>query len=522
MRFGFAVPLLWMLALALLMPVTAKAASLEELVMPGPVIQGHAKLESDCGQCHTPFSKTSQSTLCLACHKETNADVTGQQGFHGRIKNIATTECKQCHTEHKGRDADIVLLDKETFNHRATDFQIGGAHARVVCASCHVAGKKFRQAPSECVACHKADDRHKGTLGKDCASCHTDKGWREARFDHDRATKFPLVGRHREVLCASCHTNEQYKKTPTDCFSCHRLNDVHGGRFGQKCEQCHSTTDWRRTKFDHNKQTKFPLLGAHARTTCRGCHSEKIFGDKLDTACISCHRNDDEHHGRNGPTCENCHSVETWGKSSFNHAKTKFPLRGKHAKLACETCHKGTVGTEKLGITCDACHQRDDVHKGQLGQKCDNCHNVNGWGEKVFFDHDLTRFPLIGLHAVVPCEECHISPTYKGTTLDCVGCHEKRDVHKRQLGTKCGTCHNPNGWTLWRFDHNTQTDFVLDGAHEGRKCEACHRTPVRGDASLPKACNACHQGDDEHRGRFGQQCDRCHTTRSFKDIRLNQ
>ncbi|MDH5410085.1 MAG: cytochrome C [Alphaproteobacteria bacterium] len=503
--------------------MASHATTLEELVMPGPVIEGHAKIETECGKCHEPFSKTKQSSLCVACHKETGSDITDGRGFHGRIKNIATTECKQCHSEHKGRDADIVRLDRETFDHGATDFPLKGAHKGEVCKSCHAPETKFNKAPATCIACHKTDDRHKGRLGDKCANCHTETNWREARFDHDRATKFPLVGRHDKVVCAACHMNENYSKTPRECVACHRLNDVHAGSFGKECEKCHVPDDWRRVKFDHDRQTKFPLKGAHKSATCRACHSEKIFGDKLGSACIDCHRNDDEHKGRNGPKCDSCHSVTNWGKSRFNHDKdTRFPLREMHANLACETCHKGSVFKDKLGTSCNACHASDDVHKGRLGDQCERCHNVGGWAKKVFFDHDLTRFPLIGLHAVVPCEECHLAATYKGTSLECTTCHEKSDTHKRRLGTQCGSCHNPNGWALWRFDHTTQTKFTLDGGHKGLLCDACHRKPVRKEISMNSSCNSCHSGDDIHNRRFGQRCERCHVTSSFKEIRLNQ
>lgn len=490
--------------------------------MPGPVIAGHAKFESECSKCHEPFSKTKQSNLCVACHKETGADITKRLGFHGRIKNIASTECKQCHTEHEGRGADIVRLDRETFDHGATDFLLKGAHARAACEACHAPKKKFRQAPATCIACHKADDRHRGRLGEKCSNCHTEQTWREARFDHGRATKYPLTGRHREILCAACHVNERYKDTPKECNACHRLEDVHGGKFGNKCGKCHATTNWRKFSFDHNRQTKFPLKGAHVSITCRSCHSEKIYGDKLATTCISCHRNDDEHKGRNGPKCESCHSVVSWRKTRFDHNRdTKFPLRESHAKLVCEACHKGAVYKEKLSATCNACHQRDDVHKGRLGVQCERCHNVGGWAKKVFFDHDITRFPLIGLHAVVPCEECHLAATYKGTTLECADCHKKSDTHKRRLGTKCGSCHNPNGWAFWRFDHNTQTKYVLDGKHVGLHCNACHRKPMRKKVVQASSCNACHSSDDVHNRRFGKRCERCHVTSSFKKIRLN-
>lgn len=56
----------------------------EQLVMPAPVVAGHAKLEKDCGNCHEPFSRRSQTRLCLACHKEIATDRSAGKGFHGR------------------------------------------------------------------------------------------------------------------------------------------------------------------------------------------------------------------------------------------------------------------------------------------------------------------------------------------------------------------------------------------------------------------------------------------------------
>jgi hypothetical protein len=35
-------------------------------------------------------------------------------------RRAATLECKQCHTDHKGRNADINQLDRETFDHDVT------------------------------------------------------------------------------------------------------------------------------------------------------------------------------------------------------------------------------------------------------------------------------------------------------------------------------------------------------------------------------------------------------------------
>ena len=84
--------------------------------MPGDVIKGHAKLESECSNCHVLMNKSGQDRLCLDCHKDVAADVAGKRGYHGRIELGA---CRSCHTDHKGRDARIVKLDERTFDHAA-------------------------------------------------------------------------------------------------------------------------------------------------------------------------------------------------------------------------------------------------------------------------------------------------------------------------------------------------------------------------------------------------------------------
>lgn len=500
---------------------TAGAGVLETLLMPGDVIEGHAKFETECNKCHEKFGQTNQNRFCVTCHKEVGKDIETKAGFHGRMKNIGTVECRSCHTEHKGRQADIVLLDKERFDHSATDFLLTGAHNSVACVNCHKPEQKYRDAKNQCVDCHKSNDPHEGRLGAKCASCHNETSWTKAKFDHEK-TKFPLRGSHQTISCAACHPNDSYKKIPTDCISCHRINDIHNGRYGDKCETCHGVKKWAEISFDHNRHTKYPLEGLHAKVGCNSCHRGNLYKDKLQTTCISCHANDDRHKGRYGDTCQNCHAVTGWPKVTFDHGiKTRFGLKGKHQKVACDTCHQGNIYRDKLATECFACHQRDDKHNGQEGKRCERCHNESDWGGKIVFDHGLTRFPLIGQHAIAPCEECHLSSAFKGAPLECAVCHQADDVHKQTLGTSCAQCHNPNDWALWRFDHDTQTDYKLDGAHAGLTCKACHKVSVTKKIELATSCNSCHGAEDVHRGRFGTRCERCHTTKSFKDIKIN-
>ena len=132
----------------------------------------------------------------------------------------------------------------------------------------------------------------------------------------------------------------------------------------------------------------------------------------------------------------------------------------------------------------------------------------------------MASFPLVGLHAVVPCEECHLNAVFKMTASNCNTCHLTDDVHEQRLGQRCELCHNPNGWSLWEFDHDFQTDYPLDGAHEGVDCLSCHERDASQGIELSTTCADCHRTDDVHDGQFGSYCERCHVTQSFDVVRI--
>jgi hypothetical protein len=490
------------------------AASIETLLMPGKLSNAHSKLESDCVNCHDRTNRINQSTLCMECHKDIATDVQKHAGFHGRLPNATTLQCHGCHTEHKGRDADIVKFVAVQFDHGHTDFALHDAHVTVACSSCHQAGKKYREASSSCVSCHKKDEPHKGQLGDDCGSCHTVKNWLNGKFDHSK-THFALTNRHAEVQCVACHVGNRYRYTPAQCVSCHAPDDVHQGSRGTNCDQCHSTASWTTAKFDHAKETGFALTGAHAHTDCVSCHTSGRMEDKIPKTCVGCHKSQDSHAGRMGQRCDQCHNSSAWKPSDFDHARDgKFVLPKGHDKLSCDTCHTAAVATQKLGTSCISCHRAQDAHAGQLGKQCEQCHVPDGWRREVRFDHDLTSYPLVGLHVTVPCEQCHLTQQFKDAKTDCYACHRQDDAHKGGLGEKCDTCHSPNGWKLWQFDHAKQTKFPLTGAHSKLVCADCHH--VRVEVLKPSMdCVSCHQQDDVHAGQFGRQCQRCHTTTSF-------
>ncbi len=573
----------------MILPATSWADSLETALMPGRVIQGHAKWEEYCAKCHKRFDKAAQPQLCQDCHKDIRKDAQEKRGLHGRFKD--QKECRECHTEHKGRMENIAPISEQTFSHERTDFPLVGAHAdrgKVECKACHKPKAKYRDAPSDCYACHKKDDKHKGALGSVCGDCHTERNWKDtaSKFNHE-TTRFPLRGKHARTKCEDCHAGERYKSTPMDCYSCHKKDDHHKGVFGPKCELCHQERNWKTSTFDHDKDTtyrlkgrhakvkcdschrkpvasektptvcyachkkddkhkrrygerceichternwnasifdhdrdtKYSLKGKHRRATCDSCHKGRLYKDKTPTMCYACHQKDDKHKGRFGERCESCHIETDWKTLIFDHDRaTRYPLLGKHRPLACDSCHKGHLYRDKLKTTCYACHEKDDKHKGQEGSQCEECHNERSWKE-TRFDHGLTKFPLLGKHAKTECKKCHLTPAFKDAESDCVACHEKEDVHKRRLGTGCEKCHNARDWKIWDFDHDVRTRFKLDGGHAGLSCYSCHKSSMGKTVRASGACESCHRKDDKHEGGFGPQCERCHETASWKTIK---
>jgi hypothetical protein len=512
--FGLRLRLRRLLACVCLLGLGAShAQTIESVLAPGPVIKGHAKVEHDCKACHLPFNRTAQDALCTSCHKEVGRDILQHTGLHGRHKQQT---CRACHTEHRGRDAKLAAFDQKTFDHGGTDFALHDKHVGVACEKCHLAGKRWREAADTCVGCHSKDDPHAGGLGPRCEDCHSARGWSASSFDHDTKTRFALTGKHGKAKCDDCHAKGHFKDTPRACVACHRKDDEHKGRFGDKCETCHGSAGWKPSTFDHDTATKYPLKDKHRELKCNSCHKGMLYEQKLETTCVACHAKDDKHKGNLGRQCADCHSERGWKDSQgFDHARTRFPLLGAHAKTACKDCHTDTL-YRQTPRTCVACHRKDDKHQGNLGEGCAACHRETRWqAVDGLFDHDKTHFPLRHAHAAptVTCRACHASQhEFRNTATACIGCHRKDDKHEGNLGERCDSCHTDAGWRVERFDH-TRTRFALAGQHLVVACKSCHLSLRFKEA--PRDCIGCHRKDDRHKGTLGASCANCHNVRAW-------
>ena len=335
---------------------------------------------ADCAACHDLAGFT-PSTFTVALHGNTRYPLGGKH------KAVA---CNACHTSVLGTGEGTTKI-----------VHIRVAFAR--CASCHA-------------------DAHAGQVAKrsddaTCEACHTDAGWKPSTYSLAAHAKLrlPLEGRHATIACADCHgavrrglpalarpealgTAQVMLHVPElECAACHV--DPHNGRYAAGgahpvpggCAACHDARAFRPSTMDvvgHSRFT-FALDGAHRATPCAACHTElssalplvstlrfaagkpapRQFGAGRPTTCQSCHEGP---HGtqfagrKGGSACEACHGAERFAPATrFDHDRdAAFSLKGAHATVACDKCHKPEVGPKGV--------QR--IVYRPLSSKCESCH----------------------------------------------------------------------------------------------------------------------------------------------------
>lgn len=339
------------------------------------------------------------------------------------------------------------------------------------------------------------------------------------------------------------------------CADCHVAN---AGLDDKLCLACHETL---KKRIDQG-------TGFHAgvKTACDTCHAEHL---GLEARLVRWPAPDDPYRPIQQGKAK---------KEDFPHqATTGFALEGAHGKLQCDGCHRPSLIADAKVIEfvkghetflgaptdCAGCHV--DAHTPTLGPDCASCHGVTAWRPVERFQHDKTRFPLVGKHAQVKCDDCHVGevagaplrpppppvPTFqalvpasrpppfrgagfgkvepsRGDALpSCRACHD--NPHRTGAGAfgRCEDCHTAHDWKNSgevargaSFDHAT-TGFPLAGAHARVTCVACHGPKL--DLAARTSCQDCHTKDDPHKGAFDREmlvarktCDACHSVDAWK------
>lgn len=284
-----------------------------------PLTIPHAEVA--CTKCHVGAERAERypgrtPADCRGCHADVHA---GQFAHDSRY-----AQCSACH--------DGAHFTPSTFGlaaHAASAWPLTGAHEAVACRACHqervAATITFHGTKSRCADCHA--DAHRGAFDRpgrpttvagrsDCARCHDTQAFAPvvADFDHGIWTGYALEGAHRQVACAACHPAGAASTAPqvagntpprlgkaagTSCAACH--TDPHAGQFQRggttDCKQCHEVASWQQLRFDHARDSRFPLDATHAKLACNQCHVGYPVGETsivrykpLGTHCGDCHQ----------------------------------------------------------------------------------------------------------------------------------------------------------------------------------------------------------------------------------------
>ncbi|MEM1452431.1 MAG: hypothetical protein AAGI22_25225 [Planctomycetota bacterium] len=487
-----------------------------------PLIGGHSTVS--CRECHAagsthsleahrgPAAQRPDARACSECHDVPHKRwfVNGAAGRNGvkapaQLTGMAANVlCSDCHKPHHVTfQDDSELLTHE--QHAASLFLLDEPHHEVSCDACHdptltyterYPGRKQEQ----CIACH--DDIHRGQFdGLAFASTETFPG-----------------GDVDEAGCLVCHAKTHFAPTTFDVFA-------------------HEDTD-------------LPLEGAHVETDCNACHELDAQGTRVfhgvEHTCESCH--EDSHLGffdarlaQNPPVpfhgdCARCHDPNGFSPvdpADFDHHFwTGYPLEGAHAQTDCATCHEPSDEPDVTGRSlgrvsevygevqgCFTCH--DDVHEGLFDRKevparvegrkdCARCHTPTSFRELPHgFEHGTwTGWELKDSHAEADCTACHAPlrrPDEIGRTWgraagrECSACHQSPhgDQFDVPFKKECTECHqSARAFSVLRFNHDLDSRFPLDDAHEEVACKECHKLDTEAGfiryRPLPMECVDCH------------------------------
>ncbi|WP_442755928.1 cytochrome c3 family protein [Methylocystis sp. JAN1] len=234
-------------------------------------------------------------------------------------------------------------------------------------------------------------------------------------------------------------------------------------------------------------------------------------------------------------------------RSSFDHAKTQFPLTGAHAQTSCEACHFNGQYKNTL-YACPACHNGNRTigkppNHPPTSLKCAGCHETTLFSDIKIIDH---------LQASAKCAACHDGRIARGkpathipTAAPCADCHHTTMSFTVGVTAKAGSIslprplpnfvrRSPESPAPGRFDHTSAVGPCAT-CHNGvnatgkpqrhvptqAQCDSCHRNTItfagaRFDHMAARApCLTCHNGRDAQ-GKppthvvTSEPCDNCH------------
>ena len=370
--------------------------------------------------------------------------------------------------------AETAKVQRTTFDHLTTGFELLGQHRDLACESCHV-NAIFKGTPRECQACHGVGTSVRASAKpashllttNACGFCHTPVAWNPAvNFSHS------------EVMgsCASCH----YKGSPVGGPGPnHIVTDL-------DCSVCHSTVGWAGAVFNHNGRT----------SGCANCHDNvRATGQPASHVPTI---------PAGAGTCEGCHSPTNY--TTWHDVTGTAAIHATAAGWACQSCHETA---QFMGMTpSTATAARDSRPSAALDKNhppsgdCGLCHDT------ISFTAAASLRPANHIPTSAPCAQCHLTPG-QNASYSVTGTH--------QGVTQCLSCHAPavagtfanikivstpsNHIPIGSLDCNgsgchSTSNVNAGGFHLGAASITAPTLSVAGHATVAgqvAACTSCHE-----------------------------
>lgn len=185
-----------------------------QLMSPGPLSKAHAFIGDNCAACHTSVAGVTRAK-CVICHANDSELVQRQPtAFHATI-----SECAPCHYEHVPGAQRPIHMDHAALA-RIGLAQLGGG-----------------------------DEPQKQQRARLLSWVRSGSG----------VPSNPALGSEEKLL---------------SCVSCHQVQDVHKGNFGDNCALCHGSKIWFIADYVHPSPSTRQCAQCHTASPCHfmeGC-----------------------------------------------------------------------------------------------------------------------------------------------------------------------------------------------------------------------------------------------------------
>ena len=313
-----------------------------------------------------------------------------------------------------------------------------------------------------------------------------------------------------EEQCSLCHDRSDRNRQTQLCLDCHKdiagdlrqQQGFHGRVTGieqlavpclplraPRAPDAHHASS-AREQFDHGS-TDFALKGAHAAVACaelprrrqalpRGADGMRRLPSQAGAA-----RRQARARLRLLPR------RAAWRHVTYDHGKTAFPLHDKHAEAPCAACHFGNRYKD-TPHECVSCHAPDDVHHGERGPKCADCHPTKGWKNSKFDHKKETGFALLGRARPHRLQRLSSQRNLKDKLpRECAGCHQGAGLARRPPGR--GLRQLPRQREVeagYLRSHARHQVAARGSAPEGRLSRLPHRARRHAETAAPTASAA--------------------------------